>query len=89
MQKLENRIAALESTMPSKGGITAIWNIILNQDFSRPDIDHVTDHAGGVWLRLPGETAQALQDRASNEASRNMYGIASFTAMEVGQHAAH
>lgn len=64
MQKLENRIAALELTMPRKGGITAIWTTILNPDFSQPDVDRMTDHAGGMWLRLPGETAQELQDRA-------------------------
>ncbi len=74
MPSLETRIAALEVEATTAEPLTII------RRFVRPgqpptELKSLRDDKGNEWQRQPGETEQALIDRASIEAWRNPWGI--------------
>lgn len=83
MQSLENRVAALEASTLSEGGITEIWRVIVSPGNLSPNITRVCDDAGAEWLSHPGESAQELQERAASAARRNENGIAWLTGEDA------
>ena len=64
MNSLDKRIAALEVTANGPEAFDAIVRVIISPDNPSPDINRVRDHHGGEWVRMAGETAQELRDRA-------------------------
>jgi hypothetical protein len=74
MPNLETRIAALEVDTSPAEPLTII------RRFVRPgqalqELQRLHDYRGNEWLRLPGETEQALIDRATLEAWRSPWGV--------------
>jgi hypothetical protein len=81
MPSLETRIAALEveTTTPEP--------VIIIRCFVRPgqppnELQRLKDRMGNEWQRQPGETEQAMIDRASIEAWRNPWGISLLFGVE-------
>lgn len=79
MQHLERRIAALEATNAPADDITIIRRFVSPGRLDA-EIYRLRDDDGKLWTRRPGETEQALIDRASLEVKRTPWGIASLTA---------
>lgn len=74
MPSLETRIAALEVEATTAEPLTII------RRFVRPgqpptELQGLQDNNGSEWQRQPGETEQALIDRASLQAWRNPWGV--------------
>ena len=89
MQSLEKRIAALEATSAPADDLTIIRRFV-SPGHLDAEIFSLRDDDGKLWTRQPGETEQALINRASLEVKRTPWGIASLTAdgVEV-PHAEH
>lgn len=66
--------------MPIGDADTIIWRVIVSPGSLQPEITRVTDDAGEVWLRLPGESEQEFRDRAAQAAKRNKWGVACLIA---------
>lgn len=75
MHPLEKRIAALESVNPPSEEMTIIIKAMSPVGLNS-QIHRLRDDDGKLWTRLPGETEQALIDRASLEAKRSPWGVA-------------
>ena len=88
MQKLEKRIAALESANPAAGFPKTIIIRIVEPVNLTPDYNHMSAEDGTVWTRRTGEDAQDFEDRARREVVRNERGMARLVAKEV-RHAKH
>lgn len=79
MQSIEKRIAALEATNAPADDITIIRRFV-SPGHLDAEIHRLRDDDGKLWTRQPGETEQALIDRATLEVKRTPWGIASLTA---------
>lgn len=79
MQRLEKRIAALEATSAPADDLTIIRRFV-SPGHLDAEIFSLCDDDGKLWTRQPGETEQALIDRASLEVKRTPWGIASLKA---------
>ena len=89
MQNLEKRIAALEATSAPADDFTIIRRVV-SPGHLDAEIHRLRDDDGNLWTRQPGETEQALIDRASLEVKRTPWGIASLTGDDVEvTHAEH
>ena len=89
MQRLEKRIAALEATSAPADEMTIIRRFV-SPGHLDAEILCLRDDDCKAWTRQPGETEQALIDRASLEVKRTPWGIASLTADDAEvPHAEH
>ena len=89
MQNLEKRIAALEATSAPADDFTIIRRVV-SPGHLDAEIHRLRDDDGKLWTRQPGETEQALIDRASLEVKRTPWGIASLTGDDAEvPHAEH
>ena len=79
MLNLEKRIAALEATSAPADDLTIIRRFV-SPGHLDAEIFSLRDDDGKLWTRQPGETEQALIDRASCEVKRTPWGVASLTA---------
>lgn len=79
MQSLEKRIAALEVISAPADDMTIIRRFV-SPGHLDAEIQRLRDDDGRLWTRQPGETEQALIDRASLEVKRTPWGVASLTA---------
>ena len=79
MQKLENRISALEATNAPVNNMTIIRRFV-SPGGCDGEIYRLRDNNGALWMRHPGETEQELMDRAFLEVRRNVLGLASLIA---------
>lgn len=72
MQSLEKRIAELEKASSTGEVPTTIVIRFLSPENGNKEIQELHDWQGDQqWQRQPGETEQALIDRATNEVRRN------------------
>ena len=72
MQSLEKRITELEKAGSTGEGPTTIVIKFLSPENRDVEIQQLKDWKGDQqWQRQPGETEQALIDRATNEVTRN------------------
>lgn len=72
MHRFEKRLADLEKASAIVEGPTTIVVSFLSSDDRDAEIQTLKDSQGNQqWTRLPGETEQALTDRATKEVSRN------------------
>jgi hypothetical protein len=72
MQNLEKRITELEKASSTSEGPTTIVIRFLSAGNLHEEIQTLKDWKGDQqWKRQPGETEQALIDRATKEVSRN------------------
>lgn len=88
MQNLEKRVAALELATPQADDLTIIRRYV------RPgrlddEIYLLTDGDGNAWTRQPGETEDALIDRASKEVKRSARGIGCLSGHCEAAHCEH
>ena len=74
MPSLEARIAALEVETTPAEPLTIIRRFI-SPGQSMPELQGVQDKKGNEWQRKPGESEQALIDRASLQALSNPWGV--------------
>jgi hypothetical protein len=79
MLNLEKRIAALEATKAPADDLTIISRYV-RPGYVDAEIFSLRDDDGKLWTRQPGETEQALIDRATLEVKRTPWGIASLRA---------
>lgn len=79
MQKLENRIAALEAASAPVDSMTLIRRFVSPGQLDA-EMHRLRDDDGKAWMRQPGENEQQLTNRASLEVKRNPWGIARLTA---------
>lgn len=75
MKTLDRRIAALEQANPPADELTIIRRIV-SPGHLDAEIHSLHDDAGTRWTRQPGETEQALINRATREVERNQWGNA-------------
>jgi hypothetical protein len=78
MQKLENRIEALERQTATRNDLTVFIKFVSpgpNGPIEDDPIAYVGD-VGERWDRLPGETLRQLKDRAGREVKRGPFGFA-------------
>ncbi|MCW2310575.1 hypothetical protein [Rhodoferax antarcticus] len=85
MQRLDQRITALEAVQPRTAFMTIVYTIVEPGNL-HPDCNHI-ESGEQQWTRQPLETEKAFIDRASGEVTRN-HSIAQLTASEV-HHATH
>jgi len=78
MQTIEKRIAALEQASPPADGMVIIRRFVTPGRLDA-EIHRLRGDGDELWERLPGEPEQAFIDRASGEAKRNLWGVASLT----------
>lgn len=78
MPNLEPRIAALEKASPETEGLVLIRRFVSPGRLTE-EIHRLQSDTGQQWTRQPGETEQELIDRASREATRNQWGVASLS----------
>ena len=78
MPSLEPRIAALEKASPATEGLVLIRRFVSPGRLTE-EIQRLQSDTGEQWTRQPGETEQELIDRASREATRNQWGVASLS----------
>lgn len=78
MHNLEKRIAALEVARVPTDEITIIRRLV-RPGHVDAEIQRLTDEAGLIWERTPGETEQALMDRATLETKPNAWAVRSLT----------
>ena len=72
MQSLEKRIAALEQANSIGERVTTFIIRFLSPENLDEEIQELQDSKGlQHWKRQPGETEQALIDRATHEVTRN------------------
>jgi hypothetical protein len=72
MQNLKSRIDTLEKSSLTSDGITTIVVKFLSTDNRGAEIQTLKDsQSDQQWQRQPGETEQALIDRATNEVQRD------------------
>ena len=72
MQNLKNRLSALEKSTSIGEETTTIFIRFMSPGNLHEEIQQLKNWNGHQqWKRQPGETEQALMDRASNEVSRN------------------
>ncbi len=72
MKSLDKRISELEKASASGEGPTTIVIRFLSSENRDAEIQSLKDWKGDQqWQRQPGETEQALIDRATKEVSRN------------------
>jgi predicted RNA polymerase sigma factor len=83
MQSTEKRIAALEAQKAPAENYTIIRRFVSP---GQPDTEiyRLSDDDGKLWDRQPGETEQALIDRATLEVKRTPWGVACLTANDKG-----
>ena len=75
MQNLEKRITELEKSSTIGEGVTTIVIRFLSPGNLHEEIQGLKDWKGDKeWKRQPGETEQALIDRADSEVKRNRAG---------------
>lgn len=75
MQNLDKRISELEKASATVEGPTTIVIRFLSSENRDAEIQSLKDWKGDQqWQRQPGETEQALIDRATKEVSRNGVG---------------
>lgn len=79
MHTLEKRIAALEQANPPADEMTLIRRFVSPGNLDAETYRLRADD-GQLWERLPGETEQALIDRASQEVKRNEWGVGSLAS---------
>lgn len=79
MPNLEQRISALEVATPHTKPLTIIRRFV-SPGQPPTEIQSLRDEKGNKWQLLPGETEQALLDRASLQCARNAGGVASLNA---------
>ena len=75
MQNLERRISALESANPLVDEMTLVIRFVAPGHLNA-EIDGLRTNEGQRWERLPGESEQALVDRATREVERSQWGNA-------------
>lgn len=78
MQKLENRIDALERQTATSNDLTVFIKFV-SPGPNGPIEDQPIAYVGGVgerWDRLPGETLGELKARARREVKRGPFGVA-------------
>ncbi len=72
MKSLDKRISELEKASATGEGPTTIVIRFLSSENRDAEIQSLKDWKGDQqWQRQPGETEQALIDRATKEVSRN------------------
>ena len=81
MQKLENRIAALEAISAPVNNMTIIRRFV-SPGGCDGEIYRLRDINDTHWTRHLGETEEELIERASSEVRRNVMGLASLIAGE-------
>lgn len=79
MLNLEKRIAALEATKAPADDFTIIRRYVTPGHLDG-EIFSLRADEGKLWTRQPGETEQALIDRATLEVKRTAWGVAILTA---------
>ena len=85
MQRLDQRITALEAMLPRTAFMTIVYTIVEPGNL-HTDCNHIESGAR-QWTRQQVETETAFIDRASREVTRN-HSIAQLIASEV-HHATH
>ncbi len=78
MQSLERRVCALEQASPAPDGLVIIRRFV-SPGHLNAEIQRLQSDTGERWERQPGESEQAFIDRASGEAKRNQWGVASLS----------
>jgi hypothetical protein len=78
--QLEKRIAALEVQTAPAEPLTIIRRFVAPGKL-QAELDGLRDTKGTVWRREPGESEQGLIDRASLQAWRNRWGVASLESL--------
>ena len=83
MQTLDKRITELEKASSTGKGPTTIVIRFLSSENRDAEIQSLKDWKGDQqWQRQPGETEQALIDRATKEVSRNGAGCTMLLQMD-------
>ena len=77
---LDSRLKALESRLSPSPELLTIVRTVVYPDGTQAEIQTLQDKKGNNWQLLPGETGQALIDRASLECARNAGGVASLSS---------
>lgn len=75
MQTLNKRLSALEQANPTNNGPMFIH--LVGLDTTDSEIERITK-GGQEWQRQPGESQEALKDRALQVASPNPHGAMVF-----------
>lgn len=78
--QLEKRIAALEAKTAPAEALTIIRSYVTPGQ-TQTELDGLRDARGTEWRREPGESEQGLIDRASLQAWRNCWGVASLEGL--------
>ncbi len=78
--QLEKRIAALEDQTAPAEPLTIIRRFVTPGQ-TQTELDGLRDARGTEWRREPGESEQGLIDRASLQAWRNRWGVASLESL--------
>ena len=84
MQKLENRISALEATNAPVNNMTIIRRFV-SPGGCDGEIYRLRDNNDTLWTRHLGETEQELIERAAREVERNVLGISTLTSESMGR----
>lgn len=71
---LERRVAALERAEFSSYGMVLLVKFMAPGRLAE-EISHLDGDTGESWDRLPGESQEALIDRATSEARRSPFGV--------------
>jgi len=79
VQSLEKRIAALEISSKPTDNMTIIRRLV-RPGHVHAEVQRISDDEGLLWERMPGETEQALIDRATLATKPNAWGVRSLTA---------
>ena len=77
---LDSRLKALESRLSPCSELLTIVRTVVYPDGTQAEIQTLQDKKGNNWQLLPGETEQALIDRASLECARNAGGVAALSS---------
>ena len=77
---LDSRLKALESRLSPSPELLTIVRTVVYPDGTQAEIQTLQDKKGNNWQLLPGETEQALIDRASLECALNAGGVASLSS---------
>ena len=76
IKPLDSRLKALESRLSPCPELLTIVRTVVYPDGTQAEIQSLRDEQGNNWQLLPGETEQALIDRASLQCARNAGGVA-------------
>ena len=85
MQRLENRIAALEQAQPAQK-ITLILRRFVSPAHLGGEIDYLRDDNGLEWTRLPGESESDFTERAKSATAANQWGIKCLSGQTLRKH---